>query len=134
MLQLEAAQRLCNETPGNSDFRAMSVVVDFYSQATGSLHIGRQSFEPPPNVDCQMVRFVLRHPDKRLAVPSEQSLLRLVNICFGSRRKTLKNNLKAVFPQANISSAIQELQLPENIRPQELTVDNFAALARILCS
>lgn len=133
VLQLEAAQRLSGETPGNSDFRAMSVVVDYYSQAQASLQIGRQSFEPQPNVDCQMVRFMLRAPKERLSVPSEQGFLRLVNICFGSRRKTLRNNLKSVFPQEAVDNAISQLRLSDTIRPQELTVDDFAALATILC-
>lgn len=112
----------------------MSVLVDFYSQATGSIQIGRQSFEPKPNVDCQMVRFALRPPLDRLEVPSEQALLRLINVCFGSRRKTLRNNLKSVFSQEAVSSAINQLQLPENVRPQELEVADFAALTKILCA
>lgn len=132
-MQLEAAQRLCGENPGNSDYRAMSVLVDFYSTATASMQIGRASFEPQPNVDCQMVRFELRRPEDRLEVPSEQALLRIVNICFGSRRKTLRNNLKAVFPLDHVITAMQAARLGENVRPQELMVQDFAALARTLC-
>ncbi len=132
-MQLEAAQRLCGENPGNSDYRAMSVLVNYYSKASASMRIGRASFEPQPNVDCQMVRFTLSAPGDRLNVPSEQALLRVVNICFGSRRKTLRNNLKAVFPLDAVMSAMQVADLGDNVRPQELTVQDFAALARTLC-
>ena len=111
----------------------MSVLVEFYSKATASMQIGRTSFEPQPNVDCQMVRFELRKPEDRLEVPSEQALMRIVNICFGSRRKTLRNNLKAVFPLDAILPAMQAARLGDNVRPQELTVSDFAALARTLC-
>lgn len=134
VLQLEAAQRLSGEAPGNSDYRAMSAVVEFYSFATTSLRIDRTCFNPQPNVDCQMTRFRLKSPMERLEVPSEQGLMKMINVSFGSRRKTLKNNLKAVYPLQTVTAAMENAGLSDTVRPQELSIEKYAALAKWLCA
>ena len=133
-MQREAAQRLCGETGGNSNYRAMSAVVEFYSSAIGCMQIDRTNFNPQPLVDCQMVRFKLKGSRERLQVPSEQGLMKIVNVSFGSRRKTLKNNLKAVYPLQTVVGAMKSSGLGETVRPQELSIEEFAALATKLCS
>lgn len=131
-MQLEAAQRLSGEQQGNSDFRAMSVLVDFYSTAVMGMKIDRSSFHPPPHVDCAMVLFRLKQAQERPLVPSEEQFLRFVDTCFSSRRKTVRNNLKQAYDSAAVEAAVGALGLAWNVRPQELHVDKFAALCREL--
>jgi 16S rRNA (adenine1518-N6/adenine1519-N6)-dimethyltransferase len=107
----------------------MSVLVEFYSAAESVMLIGRECFEPQPRVDCSMVRFKLKPPCERLSVTSEKVFLGFVQVCFSSRRKTLRNNLRAVYSQAMIASALEKTGLQENVRPQELTAADFVALA-----
>ena len=110
-LQLEAAQRLTGELSGNSDYRAMSVAVEFYSTA-----------------GC----VTLKPPAERLPVASEKAFLKFVNVCFSSRRKTLRNNLRAVFSPEAVDGALGKVGLKETVRPQELSAIDFAALSREL--
>lgn len=117
------------EVSGNSDYRAMSVLVEFYSAAEAVTLIGRECFEPQPRVDCCMVRFKLKPPGERLPVTSEKAFLKFVNVCFSSRRKTLRNNLRAVFSQEAVEGALLKVGLQENVRPQELSAADFVGLA-----
>ena len=133
-LQLEAALRLSGDLPGTSDYRAMSVLIDFYSSVRMGMRINRTAFTPQPHVDCAMVHFRLKPTEKRLPVPSEQAFTQLVNVCFSSRRKLIRNNLKAAFPLDAVIAAMHKLGLSDKIRPQELGLIDYAALARELHS
>lgn len=107
-------------------------MVGFYSTAVLGMRIDRTAFRPMPHVDCAMARFALKQPAERLEVPSDEALLRLVNICFSARRKTLKNSLGAAFDAGEVRAAMHKLGMAPTIRPQELQVEDFAALCREL--
>lgn len=110
----------------------MSALVEFYSKPDPAMHIHRHHFQPQPNVDCQMVNFRLKRFQERPKVPSEQAFLHLLRVAFSSRRKTLHNNLKAVFPAKKVLSALEALDLKLTVRPQDLHAEDFAAILRIL--
>lgn len=132
LLQLEAAQRLTGRSQGDSEKRAMNIMVDFYSTASLGMSISRTSFYPPPHVDCALAKFVLKSAEDRLAVPSEGGFCEFIEMCFRSRRKTLKNSLRSSYATSFVLRALEDLGLAENSRPQELTVESFAALCQRL--
>lgn len=110
----------------------MSVFVEYYSTATMGMFVSRNAFDPKPNVDSAMVHFKLKDAAERLEVPSEQAFTRLVNVSFSSRRKVLRNNLKAAYNPVEVEQAMKELDISYDARPQELSVEDFAALANKL--
>ena len=61
MLQLEAANRLVLSSPGDADYRAFSVFVQYYCErAEVMFTVDRNAFNPRPRVDSAVVRFELR--------------------------------------------------------------------------
>lgn len=131
-MQLEAAQRLTGDSEGDSDYRRMSAFVEFYSTPERSLYISRKNFEPQPHVDCQMVNFRLKREAERFPVPSEKAFNHILTVSFSSRRKTLHNNLRAIFPADEVIKALDQLKLPKQVRPQQLNAEHFASISRIL--
>ncbi len=91
MVQREVGERWA-ATPGDPLHAGVSVKVALQADARIELAIPRAVFHPVPNVDSVMVRLT-RRPD----VPDPatvRALGHLVDVAFGQRRKTLRNNLR----------------------------------------
>jgi len=63
----------------------------------------------------------------------ETSFLRFVRQCFHQKRKTLANNLRAAgLPPAAVAAALTEAAINPMARAEALSIDNFAALWRVI--
>ena len=71
---------------------------------------------------------------KRLIFRGNSFLFRLIQGGFSQRRKTLPNPLSGTLgrPKAEISAALEEAGLKPTARAEELSLPDWAALARIL--
>lgn len=131
MMQKEVADRI-RAKPGHRERGSLSVAL----QAAFEIRLVAQApagaFLPPPKVDSTVLEFVPR--PSGLPADREAQTLRLVRIGFGQPRKTLANNLMAGLhiDREAAEKAIDALSLEEKIRPQELTFEQWAALAERL--
>jgi len=127
VIQKEVALRLA-AAPGTSDYGYLSVLTQYFARPEIALDIPREAFTPPPEVDSALV--TLRFPGARakLAVGSEERFFEFVKLCFGKKRKTLVNNLRAAAEPAAVRAALEASQLRPDARAEQLTVAQFAAL------
>lgn len=134
MLQKEVATRLL-ATPGSSAYGALSVFFQYYATLTPNFEVARQAFVPVPAVDSAVLTLV------PFALPpwscqDENWLFRVVKSAFAHRRKTLRANLLAAFPQGLSRDALAELlvslDFDTHVRAQELSVSDFVRLAAAL--
>ena len=74
------------------------------------------------------------HPEPPVPVPDEAAYFRLVRAAFGQRRKTAANAISAGLglPKAQVTAAMEQAGLPATARPEQLTLEQFAALSRAL--
>jgi len=63
-----------------------------------------------------------------LHVADEKRFLDFVQACFGQKRKTLRNNLRAMAPDQRIHAALAACGLRPDARAEQLTLAHFAAL------
>ncbi len=129
MVQKEAAVRLCAEL-GTRDVGAVSVCVRYFSEPEILFNVSRGSFMPPPNVDSCVIRLNIREktPD---GVTDEKRFFRVVRGAFSQRRKTLANSLSSALgiDKQEITRVIESVDLPSNIRPEQLKMEDFIAVA-----
>lgn len=129
MVQKEAAVRLCAEL-GTRDVGAVSVCVRYFSEPEILFNVSRGSFMPPPNVDSCVIRLNIREktPD---GVTDEKRFFRVVRGAFSQRRKTLANSLSSALgiDKQEITQVIESVGLPSNIRPEQLKMEDFIAVA-----
>jgi 16S rRNA (adenine1518-N6/adenine1519-N6)-dimethyltransferase len=136
MLQKEVAARLA-ALPNSSTYGALSVFVQYYARITHNFDVSRHAFTPVPAVDSSVVTL---RPFPVLPWPAcdDRWLFRIVKNAFAHRRKTLRANLLAAFPQALSRTALAgvftDLALNEHARAQELSVHQFVQLAQALQS
>jgi 16S rRNA (adenine1518-N6/adenine1519-N6)-dimethyltransferase len=136
MLQQEVAARLL-AMPNSSAYGALSVYFQYYTRIIHNFDVSRHAFAPVPAVDSSVITL---RPFAVLPWPAcnESWLFHLVKTAFAHRRKTLRTNLLAAFPQAltrtALASVFTDLALNEHARAQELSVHQFVQLAQALQS
>ncbi|MBM3224459.1 MAG: hypothetical protein FJZ47_11740, partial [Candidatus Tectomicrobia bacterium] len=118
-----------------SAYGAVSVFFQYHAQLRHLLEVSRQAFTPVPAVDSSVIMMQPFATPPYLA-PDERWLFRLVKSAFAHRRKTLRANLLAAFPQTLTRTMLAEiytaLTLTEHARAQELTLQHFVHLAQAL--
>jgi len=132
VIQLEVAQRIVAQ-PGTRDRGYLSVACQYYTRPSLALKIPPGAFRPPPKVDSGLVAMALPGEKSALAISGgvpDAVFLRFVQACFAHKRKTLRNNLLALAPDAQVRSAITEAGLPPTIRAEQLSLRDFATLSR----
>ena len=92
---------------------------------------GRQSDQSIPTSDTAVIRIDIS-PRLRADVDDKEAFFRVVRAGFGTRRKQLRNSLAGGLriPPATATELIAEADLDGTQRPQELSLDAWAALSR----
>lgn len=134
MVQKEVAERM-KVGPGSKDYGALSLAVQYYAEPYLVANVPANCFIPRPNVDSAVIRLT-RHKTPTVSVDNEELLFNIIRASFNQRRKTLQNGLKnsGLIPvtKEDIADAIREAGLPETIRGEALTLEQFAGLANVL--
>ena len=131
MMQKEVAERLVSP-PGKKAYGAISVLVQYYTEAELLFGVSREVFVPKPGVDSAVVR--LRPKDLTGDDPETAALMfRLVRAGFDMRRKTLRNSLSATgFPEAKLLAALEATGIDPIRRAETLSPRDFYRLASAL--
>ncbi|MDR0943680.1 MAG: 16S rRNA (adenine(1518)-N(6)/adenine(1519)-N(6))-dimethyltransferase RsmA [Ruminococcus sp.] len=132
MVQKEAAERFCAEC-GTRESGAVTYAVAYYSKPEILFGVSRGSFFPPPNVDSTVIRLTL-HKSPPVEVWDEPFFFSLIKAAFSQRRKTFINSVSngTDIPKSDILSALQSLGIREDIRPERLTLTQFADISNVL--
>lgn len=131
MVQLEVAERLI-ASAGDSSRSVLSLLAQYYTEPSIVMHIGPQCFSPPPLVDSAVVRLAVR-PTPPVSA-DEPLLFKLVEAGFAQRRKTIRNAISAsgIVPggSAQVGVVLERAGIDGKLRAEQLSLDQFAALAR----
>lgn len=130
MMQEEVADRIAAQA-GGKDYGPLTLAVQNQMEVEFALAVSHRSFWPQPKVDTAVL---VLHPLAQPRYPGKTvEFNRLVKMCFAQRRKTLNNNLKAIVPDKERRTKIfAKLQVPANIRPEKLSLDQFVSLVSLL--
>ncbi len=122
MIQKEVAQRIAAR-PGSGEYSPLSVLVQYYADVKYGFSVPPGAFRPRPKVDSSVIRLEWR-PD----VADATAFTDFVHRAFSSRRKTLANNLLAMFPSIPREAVIERLHacaIKPGARPEELSIPEF---------
>ena len=134
MVQREAALRLCAPL-GTRACGAVTVAVRYYSEPSLLFEVPRQSFLPAPKVDSCVIRLDVR-TDTPSGVTDEAFFFHVVAAAFSQRRKTLNNAVSAglAVPKERVAQALAQAGIKPAARAEELSMEQFIALANALHS
>ena len=130
MVQKEVAQRIAAK-PGTADYSAFTVFCQYYAEPELLFDVPAHCFLPQPKVTSAVITLRTRN-EKPWQIEDEKIFFRTVRAGFAMRRKKLANGLAAGFSELGKEGATQVIAragLPENVRAEELTIPQFAALS-----
>lgn len=131
MLQREMAERIL-ASPGTKSYGAMTVLVASFAERRRVLHVGAGGFTPAPKVDSTVIRLDFAEGGQPLVdVGDEAAYVDVVHAAFAMRRKTLRNNLRAVFGDEGIA-ALEAAGVDPGLRAEALDVSTFVRLSDCL--
>ncbi len=128
MVQKEAGVRLCAPL-GTREAGAVTVAVNYFSEAKILFDVSRGSFMPSPNVDSCVVRFDIR--DKTPKTLDEEFFFRVVRGMFSQRRKTLVNCVSGslgIDKQA-VAAAADRSGISASVRPESLNMQQMISFS-----
>ncbi|MDD3732977.1 MAG: 16S rRNA (adenine(1518)-N(6)/adenine(1519)-N(6))-dimethyltransferase RsmA [candidate division Zixibacteria bacterium] len=132
MVQKEIAERLA-ASPGNKNWSPLSIFTRLYFTVKKLFDVPPESFYPPPEVHSAVVELV---PRIKVNVPDFKLFERVVRQSFLHRRKLLINNLvpDIITESKKAESIFSELGFKDNLRAEELSIEQFLKLTNYLIS
>ena len=88
------------------------------------MHVSRNVFSPAPRVDSAIIAIHI-HKEYNIL------LTHLLKQAFTQKRKTIYNNLKVIFG-TNTKYILEQCQIKENKRPEELKIEDYLKLTKYL--
>jgi 16S rRNA (adenine1518-N6/adenine1519-N6)-dimethyltransferase len=127
MVQREIADRL-RASPGSRAYGAPSVLVQLACEVSLLRTVDPAVFRPRPRVESAILALCRTGPG------ADAPTRELVRAAFAHRRKALARSLEHVRPGSLVPArkALADLGLSENARAEQLSPEEFAALARDL--
>jgi 16S rRNA (adenine1518-N6/adenine1519-N6)-dimethyltransferase len=131
VVQFEVAARIAAR-PGRREYGYLSALCQFYTRPEIVLRIPSGAFRPPPRVTSALLRMVLPGERASLGIVDENAFLEFLQVCFGQKRKTLRNNLRAMADDERIRAALDRCKLRPDARAEQLSLAQFGAFFRNL--
>ena len=133
MIQKEVADRLI-AVPGQKNTGAITYSVYYYASSEAIMEVPNSSFIPEPEVTSKVIKLNIRK--EPIVTPKDkEKMFKIIKYAFMQKRKTLLNSLtnNGVFENKQKGIEIlNSLGIKENVRPEELTLEQFEKILDIL--
>lgn len=133
MIQKEVADRLI-AVPGQKNTGAITYSVYYYASSEEIMEVPNSSFIPEPEVTSKVIKLNIRK--EPIVTPKDkEKMFKIIKYAFMQKRKTLLNSLtnNGVFENKQKGTEIlNSLGIKENVRPEELTLEQFEKISDIL--
>jgi 16S rRNA (adenine1518-N6/adenine1519-N6)-dimethyltransferase len=130
MIQKEVADRLI-AIPGEKNTGAITYAVYYYATSETIMEVPNSSFIPEPAVTSKIIKLNIRK-EPIVTPKNKEKMFKVIKCAFMQKRKTLLNSLtnNKIFENKNQGiELLKSLQINENIRPEELTLEQFEKIS-----
>lgn len=133
MIQKEVADRLI-EIPSGKNTGAITYTIYYYCDSEKIMEVPNSSFIPEPEVTSKVIKLNIRK-EPAVKPKDKEKMFKIIKYAFMQKRKTLLNSLtnNGVFKNKTQGTEIlNSLGIKENVRPEELTLEQFEKISNIL--
>ena len=130
MIQKEVADRLI-AIPGDKNTGAITYSVYYYASSEAIMEVPNSSFIPEPEVTSKVIKLNIRK-EPVVTPKDKEKMFKIIKYAFTQKRKTLLNSLTNNKIFENKQQGIEilnSLQINENCRPEELTLEQFKKIS-----
>ena len=124
LVQKEVAEKISGNV-GTKNWGKLSIKLSAFYNTQILFNVPPESFDIKPKVDSSFIRL---SPKKIIDIDIvlKKKFYEVVDMSFSSRRKNIRNNLKKV------SFNWDELEIDSNLRPEEVSLEEYLKLAKAL--
>ena len=134
MVQKEVAERIVAD-PNTKDFGILTLACNYFADTEMIMIVSKDCFFPKPKVDSAVVYFKKHFSHTNYSDNNYEKLFKLIKASFAQRRKKLLNSLiNAGYSKEVLISAFDKLHFDENVRAENLSLDDYKNLLTLLCS
>lgn len=128
MVQKEVAERIVAKA---GQMSILAVSVQYYADAEILFEVGKENFDPVPEVDSAVIR--ISRIANRVSPADMKNFFRIVKAGFSAKRKTLANNLSNSLhlDKKIVEEKIKTAGFLPTIRAQELSTENWKTLVKL---
>jgi len=129
MVQKEVAERIC-ASAGGKDIGFLSILCGYFGKPEKLFDVPPGAFFPKPKVVSSVFRICLdSHYFDRLSKENWLPFFDFVSKAYSTRRKKLTNNIQVVAGgKQSAEDALVKIGVSPDVRPEELSVDNWVDL------
>lgn len=121
LIQKEVAERFAS-VHGAKEYGITSVILQAIFNVSIPRIVKKECFTPAPKIDSALCLLI---PHNKFNISNFEGFKNFVHLAFSMRRKTLVNNLKQKYDKEKIISVLQKFSYNVNVRPEEISVENF---------
>jgi 16S rRNA (adenine1518-N6/adenine1519-N6)-dimethyltransferase len=125
-VQKEVARRFA-AVPGAEGYGYLSVRASAFAKARVLFDLPPGAFRPPPKVKSSVLELTPRSTG--LGPEERKGALHLASLAFRWRRKTVPNALSSAADRRRVERELEELGRNPRARPEDLSLEDYAALA-----
>ena len=129
MIQKEVAERIASK-PGKKAYGILSVLLQAYYDIEYLFTVDEHVFNPPPKVKSAVIRMT-RNERQHLDC-DEQLFKTVVKTAFNQRRKQMRNSLRSLVESQKSKVESERLEWFLTRRPEQLSVDEFVELTKLI--
>ncbi len=130
MVQREVADRIAAE-PGTRDYGLLSATAQLFARVENLFTLPPGAFSPSPQVHSSVLRFTMAPRLEELQV-EEGPFIAFLKAAFAQKRKTLANNLRALYGDAKVKAALKAAGARADVRAEAMSLEKMATVFRAL--
>ena len=92
-------------------------------------NVASSAFSPKPKVVSALAR-LKPHSSTSIRAKDSDCLQTVIRTAFNQRRKTLRNSLKTIIPEA----LLDQIAINKNQRPQDITLNEYVEISNAVCN
>ncbi|MGB8915988.1 MAG: 16S rRNA (adenine(1518)-N(6)/adenine(1519)-N(6))-dimethyltransferase RsmA [Candidatus Sulfotelmatobacter sp.] len=136
LVQREVADRIAAE-PGSRDYGLLSATTQLYARVEKLFTLPPTAFAPPPKVHSTALRLTMAPRQHELGLDgdgllddghTQDGFIDFLKLSFGQKRKTLWNNLKGTYAEADLRAALSKAKVKPAARAETLSLEESAIL------
>ena len=131
MIQKEVADRLI-DIPGGKYTGAITYTIFYYCESEKIMEVSNNSFIPEPDVTSEVIKMKLRNKPA-VEIENPKVMFMIIKSAFMQRRKTLLNaltNTQVFASKQEGLKILKKLNLDENVRAENLSIQDYANIAK----
>jgi len=126
MIQKEVAERITSKPPHEN---LLALAVQAFGTPSIVKTVPATCFSPKPKIDSAIISisdissaFFTKHSIK------PEAMFRIMRLAFSQKRKMLSNSISALIDKPSLLNIFTDLDLNPKVRPEELSLDQWAQL------